>query len=99
VAQLTNEDFHKLIAEHIEHGNAQAKTSEAGVAGAAMMHAAARYNAYVSSLQCVSGRIMLDRKAAEIEHYMKLYREMLEQHYDEYAANFDQYRSSMIKSS
>lgn len=97
MATLTNDEFHQLVAGHIEQGNANARKSEPGVAGAALMQAAARYNVYVTSLQCVAPRIMEERRQAEIEHYIKLYREMLNQHYDEYISNFAQYRTPMVR--
>jgi len=93
VAKPTNEQFNEMVADHIEKGNEQSRQTEAGVAGAAMTQAAARFNAYVSSLQYVSGRIMKEKRDIEIEHYLKLYRQMLENHYDEYASNYDQYRT------
>ncbi|ESQ77804.1 DUF3144 domain-containing protein [Asticcacaulis sp. YBE204] len=89
----SDQDFSQMIINHINIGNSDAQKSEPGVAGAALMHAAARFNAYVSSLQYVSPRIMQDRRQFEIDHYLKLYKEMLEQHYDEYVANYDQYRT------
>jgi len=93
VAKPTNEQFSQMVTDHIEMGNEQSRQTEAGIAGAAMMQAAARFNAYVSSLQYVSGRIMKEQQEREIEHYLKLYRQMLENHYDEYASNYDRYRT------
>ncbi|UDF04173.1 DUF3144 domain-containing protein [Asticcacaulis sp. AND118] len=91
MAQVTNQRFGEMIVEHIEVGNKHLPESEPGVAGAAMMQAAARFNAYVSSTQFVSSRIMLQNKDAHIEHYLRLYKQYLEEQYTDYATNFDAY--------
>lgn len=91
MAELTDHRFNELMIEHIELANGHLKEANAGQAGAALMHAAARFNAFVSSTQFVGGRVMLQSKEAHIDHYVNLYRQYLEGHYEEYAQNFAEY--------
>lgn len=91
MAEVSNERFNEMMIEHINTANGHLNEANPGNAGAALMHAAARFNAFVSSTQFVGGRVMLQSKDAHIDHYVKLYRQYLEDHYKEYAENFEQY--------
>ncbi|BEV10071.1 DUF3144 domain-containing protein [Asticcacaulis sp. DW145] len=91
MAEVSNERFSEMVVEQIEVANRHLPESEPGVAGAALMQAAARFNAFVSSRQFVSGRIMLQNKDAHIEHYVRLYKQYLEEQFADYAANYDVY--------
>lgn len=91
MAEVSIERFNEMIVEHIEVANRHLPESEPGVAGAALMQAAARFNAFVSSTQFVSGRIMLQNKDAHIEHYLRLYKQYLEGQFADYAANYATY--------
>ncbi|WP_343685235.1 DUF3144 domain-containing protein [Asticcacaulis sp.] len=91
MAEVSNERFSEMVVEQIEVANRHLPESEPGVAGAALMQAAARFNAFVSSRQFVSGRIMLQNKDAHIEHYVRLYKQYLEEQFADYAANYDSY--------
>ena len=91
MAEISNERFSEMIVEQIEVANRHLRESEPGVAGSALMQASARFSAFVSSTQFVSGRIMLQNKDAHIAHYMRLYKQHLEEQFADYAANYDTY--------
>ncbi|ESQ77802.1 DUF3144 domain-containing protein [Asticcacaulis sp. YBE204] len=96
MAEVSNERFNEWIVEHINTANSHLPESNPGVAGAALMQAAARFNCFVSSTQFVSGRVMTQNKDAHIDHYVKLYREYLESHYQDYTDNFAAYSPPVL---
>jgi Protein of unknown function (DUF3144) len=97
VTSIPDDVFAQLIADHIELANKQGETADPGFVGAALMHAAARYNAYVSSGLFQTGGQMVEAREAHLDHYAKQYREFLEYHYDLYAANFARFTAPAAK--
>lgn len=92
MAKVSDQRFNEMVVDHINVANKHLPESEPGVAGAALMQAAARFNAFVSATQFVNGRFMLENKAQHIDHYVQLYRRYLEDNYQEYADNYDRYQ-------
>ena len=90
--KVSKERFNQMVAEQITVANTHLPESDPGVAGAALMQAAARFNAFVSASRFVSGRMMLQSKDLHINHYVALYRRYLEDNYQEYADNYDKYQ-------
>lgn len=70
MAKPTNEQFSQMVTDHIE----MEMSNHAKPKRVAMMQAAARFNAYVSRCNSVSGRIMKEQQERRTEHYLKLYR-------------------------
>lgn len=92
MAQISDERFNAMMIEHITTANAHIPESEPGVAGAAFMQAAARFNAFVSAYGFPNGEMMRASKDKHIDHYVKLYRDYLEGHFADYIENFDHYQ-------
>ena len=85
----TNEAFVRLASAHVDLANAQARNTSRELAGVALMHAAARYNAYVGATQARNaGQLMLLRDEL-IADQVKSFHEALEHHYREYVATLD----------
>lgn len=86
-----DDDFYKRADIHIDIANDQIKTVDRGKVSASMMYATARFNSWVSACQVESGDDLLQGKEEIIEYFVEQYREMLAEHIDDYARNFDKY--------
>lgn len=84
--------FFKRADEHIDVANQQMTADvNSGKVSASMMFATARFNSWITAANSGNVITMLDNKDDAIEYFVKEYRQMLEQHMDEYCENFDKY--------
>jgi hypothetical protein len=84
--------FYERADAHIHLSNDQI-SSEAtrGKVSASMLYAASRFNAWVSATGFESGTDMAAARDETIEYFVKQYRAMLTENFDDYAANFKKY--------
>ncbi len=84
-------DFGVLAGAYVDIANEQAKTVEKRMVGAALLHAAARYNTFVTATVAQTPERMAEVRRDHIEFYVAQFREALEHHYTEQTENFDAY--------
>jgi hypothetical protein len=76
---------------HIQLSNSQAAGAGRDVVSASTLYAAARFNAHVVALGCVSVEEMTADRAGAIEYFVRQYQLMLEENLDDYIRNFGPY--------
>lgn len=86
-----DDDFYKRADAHIHIANEQTEKVSRGKVSASMMYATARFNSWISACKAESGDHLLEGKEVIIEYFVEQYREMLGEHLDDYAKNFDRY--------
>lgn len=80
-----NTAFASMASAHITQANTDAQAHGHELSGIALTHAAARYNAFLLSIETSSkGRLNASRDEF-ISQAVEQYREFLNHHYDEYA--------------
>jgi len=87
-----DDGFYKRADAHIFLSNNQLKDAPLGNVSASMMYGLARFNACVSASGFQSGEQMSAAREEAIKYFMGQYRQMLEEHLDDYIANFDKFR-------
>jgi len=87
-----DEGFYDRADAHIHLSNAQI-TEEVtrGKVSASMMYANARFSAWISATSFESAEEMEAKKDEKIAYFVEQFRLMLEENYEDYAANFDRY--------
>jgi hypothetical protein len=93
MAQETDKDFYTRADAHIHIANQQIENASRGKVSASMMYATARFNCWISACKADSGDDLRAGKEEIIEYFVEQYREMLAEHLDDYASNFDKYMS------
>ena len=91
MAQETDKDFYTRADAHINIANQQIEKVSRGKVSASMMYATARFNCWISACKAESGDDLRGGKEEIIEYFVEKYREMLAEHLDDYASNFDKY--------
>ena len=87
-----DEGFYDRADAHIYLSNDQITgVATRGKVSASMMYANARFSAWVSATSRESGEDMAQNREEAITFFVEQFRLMLEEHYDDYAANFDPY--------
>ena len=94
-----DDDFYKRADTHIHIANEQTEKVSRGKVSASMMYATARFNSWISACKVESGDDLLEGKEVIIEYFVEQYREMLGEHIDDYARNFDKYMNRQNSSS
>ncbi len=84
--------FYQRADAHISLSNDQLKDAGIGNVSASMMYGLARFNACLSASKFQVAKEMAAARQEAIEYFTKQYRLMLEEHLDDYIANFDKYR-------
>lgn len=90
----TDKEFFQRADEYIDVANQQATQVNRGKVSASMMYATARFNAWISACTSQTGDELLSAKKDILEYFVEQYRQMLEEHLDDYAQNFDKYMKS-----
>jgi len=90
----TDDQFYARADEHIHTANEQLDGDNRGKVSASMMYATARFNAWISACTSQTGDELLSAKSDILEYFVEQYRQMLEEHLDDYAQNFDKYMKS-----
>ena len=91
--QTDDQQFWQLIDTFIQHANAQGQASGAPphVAGAALMFAAARFNAYVLARSAANAEQFRTNMPGALEYFRQQFDKMMTENMDDYAANFEKY--------
>ena len=87
-----DEGFYDRADAYIHLSNAQI-TEEVtrGKVSASMMYANARFSAWIAATSFESAEEMEAKKDEKIAYFVEQFRLMLEENYEDYAANFDRY--------
>ncbi|EGF92960.1 hypothetical protein ABI_13990 [Asticcacaulis biprosthecium C19] len=76
---------------HIHLSNAQMKEAEVSVVSASMMYANARFSTWLNATLCRDAAEMAEHRDEAIHYFVNQFHMMLEDHFDDYQANFDRY--------
>jgi hypothetical protein len=87
-----DDKFYDRADEHIHLSNSQI-TEEvgSGKVSASFMYSVARFNAWLTACGFENSQDMQDMRDENIEYFMKQYRVMLEENFDDYITNFNSY--------
>ncbi len=83
--------FYERADAHINLSNAQLQQAAPGEVSASMMYATARFNTSLSAGSFATGAEFAAHRRQSIEYFLREYRLALEEHMDEYIANFEPY--------
>lgn len=85
----SDDPFIRLASEYIDLANTHGKSADQGLVGAALLHAAARYNAFVSSTLADDAEHLRKMRDEHISHHAEQFARALMHHYDGYIAELD----------
>ncbi len=91
MAKKPDEAFFDRADAHIELSNEQTGASDKGKVSASMLYATARFNTWVAASGYGNGEAMAADREKIVEYFVAQYVKMLEDHVDDYVANFDKY--------
>ena len=87
-----DEKFYKRADAHIALANSHIDTKIApGDASNSFMYAASRFNAWVTASSFKNGEDMKKEKQEVLDFFVNQYKLMLEENFDNYAENYNQY--------
>jgi cytidylate kinase len=86
-----DEEFYKMADSFIAKANEYSGKVEQGKVSATFLYAAARFNTFLVASASESAKEFSSRKEDAIEYFMAEYQKMLEEHFTDYAENYDQY--------
>jgi len=93
-----DDKFYDRADAHIHLSNGQVNETEtAGKVSASMMYANARFSAWIAWTWMSSPEEMAQRKDETLEYFTTEFRKMLEENFDDYLRNFEDYRSRSAK--
>lgn len=84
-------DFYNRADEHINLSNDQCQAQKPGQVSASMLYATSRFNVWVSARGFDTADDMKASKDEVVAYFMKQYKVMLEENYDDYANQFSDY--------
>ena len=87
----TDPKFFDRADAHIDLSNEQLSDISRGKVSASMMYATARFNAWVSACGFNASAEMTKAKEESLEYFVGEYRKMLEENFEDYIKNFDDY--------
>ncbi len=90
-AQQPDPAFFARADAHITLSNDQLDGADRGAVTASTMFALARFNAWTAACDFAARAPMAERRDQTIDYFVGQFRIMLEEHYDDYVANFDTY--------
>ncbi|WP_443748805.1 DUF3144 domain-containing protein [Asticcacaulis solisilvae] len=86
--------FYDRADAHINLSNDQINEAEgAGKVSASMMYANARFSAWVAWTWMSSPEEMVQRRSEALDYFAGEFRKMLEENFDDYLKNFEEYRA------
>lgn len=95
MAQDTDPQFYERADAHINLSNDQISDDVGrGKVSASMLYATSRFNAWVSATGFNSSEAMKAGREEALGFFTAQYRLMLEENFDDYAANFQQYMAN-----
>ncbi len=83
--------FVRMATAFIDQANAFSREAPQDVVATAMLHSTARYMAFATASGADSRSLYATERDAAIDHFTAQFREVIAQHYDDYAANFEAY--------
>lgn len=87
----TDEDFYNRADAHITIANEQISKAGQIPTNTSFMYAVCRFNAWVVASGFKNSEEMKVAKADALEYFVNQYKEMFDEHLDDYIANFDAY--------
>lgn len=95
MSQETDPEFYDRADAHIHLSNDQISGEVSrGKVSASMLFATSRFNAWVSATGFKSAETMKAGREEALGFFTAQYRLMLEENFDDYAANFEKYMTS-----
>ncbi len=91
MAQDPDDGFFDRADQHIHLSNDHLKAVSRGKASASMMYATARFNAWVTACGFGDAAEMKSARTETIHYFLTQYQKMLEENFDDYIENFEQY--------
>ena len=91
MTESVDDKFYDRADAIIHLANEQNHDIARGKVSASLMYATARFNAWVSACGFQSGSDMQEMKQETIDYFVKQYRSMLEENFDDYIRGFDGY--------
>ncbi|ESQ77803.1 DUF3144 domain-containing protein [Asticcacaulis sp. YBE204] len=85
------EAFRQMASEYIEVANRQGQDAYVGAVATAMLHAGARYAAFVAASNSPNKTQMQLSRKTNLDQITAQFRTYLEGHYDEHSENYDSY--------
>lgn len=86
-----DKEFYEMADAHIAVANEQAKSINPGKVSATILYSAARFNAFLVASNAESAADFASKKEEACEFFMGEYQKMLDEHFADYANNFDKY--------
>lgn len=83
--------FVRMATAFIDQANAFSREAEQDLVATALMHAAARYVAFATAANAEAGADFAAERDEAIAHFTAQFRDVVTQHYDDYAGNFKAY--------
>ncbi len=83
--------FVRMATAFIDQANAFSREAGQDVVATALMHAAARYVAFAAASGADSRDEYATERDAAINHFAEQFRDVVGQHYDDYAVNYEAY--------
>jgi len=88
----TDDKFYDRADEYIDLANKQiSEKSNAADVSASFLYSASRFNAWISAANFKNGKEMAEVKDEMLEHFVKDYRDMLDENMTDYIENFNEY--------
>ena len=87
----TDTPFVRMATAFIDQANAFSREAGQDVVSTALLHAAARYVAFATAAGAETGADFASERNDAIEHFTAQFRDVVTQHYDDYAGNFKAY--------
>jgi hypothetical protein len=91
MADSRDDAFYDRADAHIHLSNDQTADAANGKVSASMMYATARFNIWLTALGHESSESMTAARDETIAYFLNSYRSMLDEHFDDYIANFTGY--------
>ena len=91
MAHEVDAEFYSRADAVIHLANSQLKDIDKGKVSASCMYGTARFNAWLCATGHGSAEDMQQAKAESVEYFVARYKEMFEEHYQDYVDNFAKY--------
>ncbi len=91
MTEPTDTPFVRMATAFIDQANAFSREADQDLVATALMHAAARYVAFATAASAEKAADFAAERDEAIKHFAAQFREVVTQHYDDYAGNFKAY--------
>ncbi|MDO3381422.1 DUF3144 domain-containing protein [Gilvimarinus algae] len=86
-----NDLYWDLVDEFIERANSRCETADPGMVSAALLQAAARFNAFVVASSSVDRSEFTEEIEPSLRYLTNQYRDFLKEHLEDYRENYKVY--------